>query len=85
MSEIITKGVTYSLEDLPESIRKEDLEYMIARGNHNSATSKDNADSLLKIVKRKYNVGGCYLSLLNMLQKLKTQGLFQLELLHSLQ
>ena len=48
MSSIITKGVTYSLEDLPESVRKEDLNHMIARGNHKSATSKENEEYLLQ-------------------------------------
>ena len=48
MSSIITKGVTYSLEDLPESLRREDLDHMIARRNHKSTTSKENEDSLLQ-------------------------------------
>ena len=48
MEQIVTTGVTYPLEHLPEHIRKEDLHFMIDRGNHQSATSKENEASLLK-------------------------------------
>ena len=47
MSEIITNGVSYSLEDLPEHVQKEDLRFMIKRGNHKSATSKENEPTLI--------------------------------------
>ena len=40
LKEIITDGVTYPLEDLPEDKRKEDLDHMVARGNHKSAKGK---------------------------------------------
>ena len=47
-SNIITSIVSYSLEDLPEHMRKEDLEFMIKRGNHKSATSQENESTFLK-------------------------------------
>ena len=38
MEQIITEGVSYPLKHLPEQIRQEDLDFMIERGNHKSAT-----------------------------------------------
>ena len=46
IEEIITNGITYPLSELPESTRVEDLKYMIKRGNHKSAKTKENAEAL---------------------------------------
>ena len=48
MKEIISSGVSYFLEDLPEQTRKEDIEFMIKRGNHKSALSKENEEKSLE-------------------------------------
>lgn len=57
MNEIMTHGVSYSLKDLPEQIRKDDLEYMIARGNHKSAISEENEVTLLKSYEKEVEYG----------------------------
>ena len=46
MKDIISNGVSYPLENLPDKTRKEDLEFMIKRGNHKSALSKENEAKL---------------------------------------
>ena len=48
MSTIMSEGVRYSLEDLPEKTRKTYLTYMMARGNHKSAADSENMPTLLK-------------------------------------
>ena len=48
MRDININLVSYSLEDLPEHMRKEDLEFIIERVNHKSATSQENESTLLK-------------------------------------
>ena len=48
MRDIISNGVSYPLEDLPEQTRKEDLEFIIRCGNHKSALSKENEEKLLE-------------------------------------
>ena len=40
MEQIITTGVTYPLDHLPEHIRRDNLNFMTERGNQQSATSK---------------------------------------------
>ena len=74
MSEIITKGVTYSLEDLPECICKEDLEHMIARDNQKSATSKENSDSLLQNYEKEVQRGWMLPVTFECVTKLKVAG-----------
>ena len=48
MRDIISKGVNYNLEELSEETRKEDLEYMMKRGNHKSASEPENEPTLIK-------------------------------------
>ena len=47
MKEIVQHGITYHLDSLTEEERSKDLEHMIARGNHKSASSPENLRSLL--------------------------------------
>ena len=42
MEKIISDSVSYPLEYLPETMRKEDLEHMIKRGNHKSSILEEN-------------------------------------------
>ena len=48
MQQIISKGITYTLEDLPEDERKRDVASMVMRGNHPSASDQANEATLLK-------------------------------------
>ena len=62
MKQIVQNGVTYHLEGITEEERKEDLERMIVRGNHKSASFPNNIKSLLENYKKKLNMDGCYQS-----------------------
>ena len=57
MKEIISTGVTYSLEDLPKAIREEYLEHMIKLGNHKSALYPDNGTKLMSNYKKEVQHG----------------------------
>ena len=48
---IISKGVKYKIEDLPKCLRKEDLDYMIERGNHKSSMNPSIHPTLLETKK----------------------------------
>ena len=52
MREIISKGVQYNLEDISEEERKTDLEYMLKRGNHKSASDPENEPTLIQNYKK---------------------------------
>ena len=52
MRDIISTGVTYNLEEMSEETRKEDLEYMMRRGNHKSASDPKNEPTLNKNYKK---------------------------------
>ena len=52
MRDIISNGVSYPLEDLPEQTWKEDLEFMIKRGNHKSDLSKENEVNCQKTIQK---------------------------------
>lgn len=47
MKDIISIGVTYPLEDLPEAIYKENVKHTINRGNHKSAFSPENESKFI--------------------------------------
>ena len=57
MKEIISKGVTYPLEELPEHLRQEDLKFMIAKGNHKSSSHPDNHPTLLDNYEKEVKMG----------------------------
>ena len=48
MKKIITKGITYTLEDLPKEERRRDVASIISRGNHPSASDQLNEPTPLK-------------------------------------
>lgn len=48
MDEISTHGITYTLTDILEVIKKEDLGHMIEIGNHKSVEYKEKAATLQK-------------------------------------
>ena len=49
MKKIVTEGLTYPLEEIPDETRKEDLLHMMKRGNHKSAQIPEiNAQTLMK-------------------------------------
>ena len=52
---ILTKGVNFDLEDLPEELRQEDLEAVYKRGNHKSAVQK--SDFLSAAMKKEISQG----------------------------
>ena len=52
MKPILTKGVSYVLDEISKETRKEDLAYMMRRGNHQSASDPDNAPTLAKNYKK---------------------------------
>ena len=54
---IISVGVTYPLEDLPEAICREDLEHMNNRGNHKSAMSPETKAKLMNNYKKEVQHG----------------------------
>ena len=74
MEQIITEGVSYPLEHLPERIRQKDLDFMIERGNHKSATSKDNEASLLKNYAKEVERGWMLPTAIESVKKIKGAG-----------
>ena len=48
MSKIISEGLSYPMEDISNTEQKDDLLRMIERGNHKSASTKENEPTLLK-------------------------------------
>ena len=46
MKSIIITGVSYNLDEISEETRKEDMAYMMKRGNHKSALDPANAPTL---------------------------------------
>ncbi len=52
---ILTEGVNFDLEDLPEELRKEDLEAVYKRGNHKSAAQ--NSEFLSAVMKKETSQG----------------------------
>ena len=61
MRRILEEGVEYPLEDISEEERKNDLEYMMCRGNHKSSMEpRVNTETLKKTMGRRYEEDGCY-------------------------
>ena len=60
MKEIVTTGLTYPLTDIPETERKEDLDFMIQRGNHKSAQTPEVPKPYKITTTQKSRMGGCY-------------------------
>ena len=72
MKKIINEGLSYPLVDLPEESRKQDLDYMIKRGNHKSTTATKLNYETLKTNYAKEVVSGWMLPLpVDCLQKVK--------------
>ena len=72
MRDIIENGLSYPLVDLPEEQRKEDLEFMIQRGNHKYAkTPEVNARTLKKNCTKEVEQGRMLPVSLKCLRKVK--------------
>ena len=54
---IITEGVNYNLEDIPDRTRRSDLLAQLARGNHKSASEPENKPTLIKNYDKEVSYG----------------------------
>ena len=74
MKQILTKGVTYHMEDLPEQMRQEDLRHMVDRGNHKSAEDPDNHPTLFLNYEKEVTMGWMIPVTLESVMKIKDAG-----------
>ena len=72
ISSILFNGADYPCQDLPsEKERVTDLEYMIQRGNHPSASDSENNTALIKNYKKEVNKGWMIPISIKTIRKLK--------------
>ena len=74
MQAIVDKGITYQLNSITEKERRADLKHMIARGNHKSASSPDNINSLLQNYDKEVSYGWMLPVTIESTKKIKGAG-----------
>ena len=74
MKDIVQNGITYQLDDISEKERKLDLDHMIARGNHKSASSPENIKSLLENYEKEVKYGWMLPITVECVKKIKGAG-----------
>ena len=74
LKQIATKGITYELEELSEENRRKDLDFMMRRGNHKSASEAENEPALLENYEKEVRYGWMLPVTIESVSKIKGSG-----------